>query len=215
MSGCSARCSPCACRVLSSTSPSTPVLHQLRLHEQRGGYIDHTLTPQEEAADYDAKHQSDDEEEEEGEEEGGEGRVDGDAHGELGPDVSLAALREVEEGLESVQVPHVSSRLRWVVVDLQCVNDMDTSGMHGLEAALKEWRGRREGEEVEVVWVAAQQPVRTFLVTAWQQEHVAVVGEADEVQSWFVSSMKEAMERVRRSREERMGAVGRMPNDPG
>ena len=188
------------------------VLQQLRLHEQRGGYIDHVLTPAEEAADEEAKHRSEDEDEEEAlgleGEEGGKGLgVGGDVPPSLRPDPSLATLREVEEGLESVRLPHLSSRLRWVLVDLQAVNDVDSSGMHGLEVALREYRGRRWGEEVEVVWVGAQEPVRRFLVRAWEEEGVAVVGEADEVRSWFVRGLREGMDHVRRSRAERLGTT--------
>ena len=177
------------------------ILQQLRQHEERA-FLQRTFhSPH---SDDDAKDDDEVEEEEEDEDEEGEA---GERTGKpvlLGPPESLTALREVEEGLESVALEGASSRLRWVMVDLVAVSDCDTSGMHGLEAVVKEYRGRRDGAEVEVVWVNAQESVQRFLIRAWQEAGLALVGGDDEVRSWFAPHLTDGMERIRRWRDERL-----------
>ena len=165
---------------------------------------------------------TDDEEEEEDE-------ADEDERVEV-PDVMLRsprseeALRGVQEAMDSMALtPHSRSTLRYLLVDLVAVADMDTSGMRGLESMMTELAGRTantadsgsdsDGSEeqggrvgsgsVEVMYVGGQRGVVEFLQRALVDEW-ARVGMKGEVHEYFFPDMDSAMAAVQQRRRDKV-----------
>ena len=136
-----------------------------------------------------------------------------DEHVEV-PDVMLRsprseeALRELEEAMDTFQLlPHSHSSLRYLLVDLVAVADIDTSGMRGLESMMTDFASRSSGgsggASVDVLYVGGQREVVGFLQRALSEEWERV-GMKGEVHECFYFDMDSAMSAVQRKRRDQV-----------
>ena len=117
---------------------------------------------------------------------------------------SEEALRELEEGMDSMQLlPHSTSSLRYLLIDLVAVADMDTSGMRGLESMIADYAARPDSgsgsSSVDVMFVGGQPEVVGFLQRALLDEWERV-GMKGEVQECFYPDFDSAMLAIQQKR---------------
>ena len=121
---------------------------------------------------------------------------------------SEEALRELEEAMDTFQLlPHSYSSLRYLLIDLVAVADMDTSGMRGLESMMTDFASRSGNSSgggsasVDVLYVGGQREVVGFLQRALSDEWERV-GMKGEVHECFFPDLESAMLTVQQKRQE-------------
>ena len=121
---------------------------------------------------------------------------------------SEEALRELEEAMDTFELlPHSQSSLRWLLIDLVAVVDIDTSGMRGLESMIGDFASRGSGgsgsggASVEVLFVGGQREVVGFLQRALSDEWERL-GMKGDVAECFYPDLESGMIAVQQKRQE-------------